>query len=511
MTAKISRGLVSRIYSHAFEQGWLEPGAIVLDPFGGICGTGLDALWHGLNYVAVELEPKFVALGEANLALWHRKYGSKKGWGTARIVQGDSRRLAEIVGGADLICGSPPYSESITGGGDGIDWKKIKVGGSKRTIGRASIAFGYGTTPGQLGAMPEGKFDAIVKINLDTAGHRDRMPLCKPVKTAEPPLADEVNDAVNAPTSMSAKFSVGVLNPSDMVHESQRQNEESRCENIGDHSMSDGTEGPIIGEVSHGERSEKKPSNEMDINVSNVGQLNISKSITKKTSTKRAKYGTTHSTISKRSAENVTSPIIDRSSMTPSVQSVQNSMSPEQQTLVARSSAGVKWQSVPGQNSIESVPERISALNANDSSVLRVDDGSIAPGNVCAEREQKNKLSGKDDFDQKTFWAAAKIIVAQCHQVLKPNGMAIWVVKDFVRKGKRVPFSDQWLALCEQVGFSLVCCHKAMLVKSHGAQHRLDGEVDELETRRISFFRRLAEKKGSPKIEWETVLCVRKG
>ena len=39
-----------------------------------------------------------------------------------------------------------------------------------------------------------------------------------------------------------------------------------------------------------------------------------------------------------------------------------------------------------------------------------------------------------------TFWQAAREIVEQCHQILRPGGHAIWVVKDFVRKGQRVDF-----------------------------------------------------------------------
>lgn len=88
------------------------------------------------------------------------------------------------------------------------------------------------------------------------------------------------------------------------------------------------------------------------------------------------------------------------------------------------------------------------------------------------------------------------------------GGMAIFVTKDYIKKGKRVPFSDRWLALCESVGFKLVCRHQAMLVKHHGDQSNIHGGIDHIETRRVSFFRRLAESKGSPKIEWEDIICL---
>ena len=89
-----------------------------------------------------------------------------------------------------------------------------------------------------------------------------------------------------------------------------------------------------------------------------------------------------------------------------------------------------------------------------------------------------------------------------------PSGKAIFVCKDYIKKGRRVPFSDRWLALCESVGFKLVCRHKAMLVKEHGTQITTSGEDEKIITERKSFFRRLAESKGSPHIDWEDVLCL---
>jgi len=106
-----------------------------------------------------------------------------------------------------------------------------------------------------------------------------------------------------------------------------------------------------------------------------------------------------------------------------------------------------------------------------------------------------------------TFWEASLKILHGCYAFLKPGGHAIWVCKDYVKAGKRVPFSDHWLALCELVGFKLVCRHQAMLVEHHGWQMTTGGGIEEINTERKSFFRRLAEKKGSPRIDHEDVLC----
>ena len=73
-------------------------------------------------------------------------------------------------------------------------------------------------------------------------------------------------------------------------------------------------------------------------------------------------------------------------------------------------------------------------------------------------------------------------------------------------RGERVDFCGDWQRLCESVGFVTVCKHRAMLVKETN-HNGLFGEIKEKKERK-SFFRRLAEKKGSPRIDWETVICM---
>ena len=68
--AKFSRTLIRRIYEHALAEGWIHSGNTILDPFAGVAMGALDAMWKGLNWVGVELEPKFVALGQQNIAVW---------------------------------------------------------------------------------------------------------------------------------------------------------------------------------------------------------------------------------------------------------------------------------------------------------------------------------------------------------------------------------------------------------------------------------------------------------
>ena len=121
-----------------------------------------------------------------------------------------------------------------------------------------------------------------------------------------------------------------------------------------------------------------------------------------------------------------------------------------------------------------------------------------------SENHESENLGG---YKGQTFWQAAKQIVQQCHQILKPGGHAVWVVKSFVRNKKIVDFPGDWRKLCESVGFETLHEHHAMLVKETRKQSLFGHEILEKKERK-SFFRRLAEQKGSPKIDYEVVLCM---
>jgi hypothetical protein len=109
-----------------------------------------------------------------------------------------------------------------------------------------------------------------------------------------------------------------------------------------------------------------------------------------------------------------------------------------------------------------------------------------------------------------TFWSAARTILEQCCQVLAPGGHALFVTKAYVRGGQLVDFPGQWAQLCQAVGFQWLHEHHALLTTDHGTELGLFGGETRRVTARKSFFRRLAEAKGSPPIDWETVQCFQK-
>lgn len=157
--AKMARGLTNRIFKHALSESWLKPGDVVVDPFGGIGSTGIIGAVLGLRVVCVELEAKFVELGKQNFELNHKPF-SIGHFGHAyqpQIIQGDSRKLSEVIARADCVVSSPPFLESLA-----KENPEFTAGRDRgKYINRAANS-DYGQTPGQLGAMKPGSVEAII-------------------------------------------------------------------------------------------------------------------------------------------------------------------------------------------------------------------------------------------------------------------------------------------------------------------------------------------------------------
>lgn len=142
--------------------------------------------------------------------------------------------------------------------------------------------------------------------------------------------------------------------------------------------------------------------------------------------------------------------------------------------------------------------------------VGRLKAGSVDSVMWHTERNPANigNLGDETNVNRETYWQAVAAIYEQCHQILKPGGVMVCVVKSYVKNKAIVPLPDDTLKLLGHIGFEPVERIHAMLVKE-STERTFFGEVTKT-TSRKSFFRRLCESKGSPKIDWEEVLFVRK-
>jgi len=128
----------------------------------------------------------------------------------------------------------------------------------------------------------------------------------------------------------------------------------------------------------------------------------------------------------------------------------------------------------------------------------------------------------------------------QCHAILKPGGIAVWVVKAFVRDKAIVDFPDQWRQLGEACGFTTLewirawliedranatalfdfevevrddsgLLKETRLIKAGDEMHDAGKELKDPTLKRSSFFRNLYERKyPGNSIDYEVVLVQRK-
>ena len=177
--AKFSKGLIEKIYDWGQEQGYWDKSSVILDCFGGVGLGGVVAMMKGYNWLGVELEPKFVTMANQNFEhireLWK---GNPPGQAT--ILQGDSRNLREVLGQArvDGIITSSPWEQQIPQQDKGFKMPHDTTG---------KIKGDYGSTPGQLGNMKEGNFDAVITspsyVNINPAQSSKGIDLKKQYRT----------------------------------------------------------------------------------------------------------------------------------------------------------------------------------------------------------------------------------------------------------------------------------------------------------------------------------------
>lgn len=152
--AKYARGLIGRIYEHCLAQGYFKPGDTIGDPFGGVALGSIHAMLNGLHWRGVELEPKFVDLGNQNIKFWNGRYGLLLK-GTAVLVQGDSRQFLQHVAGIGGVVSSAPFGRNVE--------PPRSNDPTKGKNGRSVIGLQYAdNTPGQLGNMKEGDLKGLV-------------------------------------------------------------------------------------------------------------------------------------------------------------------------------------------------------------------------------------------------------------------------------------------------------------------------------------------------------------
>lgn len=143
---------------------------VVLDPMAGTGSTGVVASLKGRDAVLVELEDKFV--GWINVAKGKvDRQNALSNKGSLVVLKGDARQLSNLLGIADTIITSPPYSGSVKGE-VGVDWTKCKKESGvfrDRTkepafnhLAMLGSDFNYSNDPSNIGNLKHGNIDAVI-------------------------------------------------------------------------------------------------------------------------------------------------------------------------------------------------------------------------------------------------------------------------------------------------------------------------------------------------------------
>ena len=379
-------------------------------------------------------------------------------------------QLAEMKEGnpPQAVISSPPFADSQQSTDADFELESTKVNPTPRKLGDRSYFPAEMESEGQLAALPEGKPPIVAKPKLASQENhgiisQKEIISCQAVKTVGSKFQGEADGVNRAAESTSAQLSRDARNLKGLGPKSQQLDLTSQPQNVGVNHIPIGKAEMTVGEDTPGGLSAEQPLTEMDTNVSNVDQQTTSKSITKGIKQKPTEPGTTNSLILKPSVSNVTLP-----STVP-----QNTMqhAPYAEKAISQH---------PLENAVQMNAER---------------NPKPAPGESITESNLPD-----------TFWEAAKTILLQCHQVLAPGGVAIWVLKAFVRNKKIVDFPSQWESLCNSCGFETMEIIRAWLVEDRGAQFALDGDLVKKKMERKSFFRRLYERKARAARFWLSVL-----
>lgn len=444
--AKFSSRLIRRIYDHMLGEGWVKAGDGVIDPFGGVALGALDAMRLGLHWSGVELEEKFWKIGNANIEKWVREFEIMPGWGTARLLHGDSRKLLDVVEGAKVesFVSSPPYGDQGVNFSDnrlvydGKEYRRPYMEGQEKN---------YGPTEGQLSAMKTDGFS---------------------VALSSPPYAETPINQTHMTSNRRGDPNNPNYRPS-----WKKKLEEGYAESVRPYGETEGQLGSM-----------KADEESYTLAVSSPPFL-------------QSEGGT---------PEPKAGGVIDKA-------------------LYERHKAGNKKAGGYGETegqlhhmpsgsfdvAVSSPPFMQQEKGGGIAAAMRGEEYNMTtslPGTNSGYQNQAFTVGNLAEVDANDFWIAARQIVEQVYAALEPGGHACWVVKDYVKNKQVVPFSDQWRQLCEAVGFVTLHEHRAMLVHRKGKQGTLDGGSVEIKTESKSFFRRLAEKKGSPRIDWEVVWCM---
>ena len=566
--AKYSVALIRRIMQHIGEEGWIEPGGWILDPFGGVGLGGRAALEAGYHFLANELEPHFVDIGRGcdctglSKEAWVRFYGRAR-----RVSHSEDRhycprclsQASQVIGNATgqkrTFRTKPPtgphvmYTTQVRQGDGSLAWRrcpaywsearrpaKRKTGlfqplpfpdrrdgvRSARVLQQSSLlvehSAAYTRNSGILPATTPHHYEGntelwarqglgkAVLLQGDSRRLQEVIQAQVDVVAGSPPYANGLGHA--AEYRSADKYAADAAR--DIMQQKGGQAADMRYSanpnNLGN--LPPGSldalisSPPYSGNSNHDYRITDEGGQDRDMRRGYRQGLGCFRG--------SETYGQTAGNLGAMEEGHIETVVASppyangcahTGGADPQPQHIQGGELP----YVAYGSSAAQLGNMPAgqvECTVASPPwdDGAPALapDRQRATSSPKDHGGPGPQYVSMAR------LGEPD----TFWSAARQIIAATYALLKPGGHAVWIVKNYIRDGREIPFTEDWAKLCEACGFRLLHHHKASLIETHGMQHGLFGEDTVHETRRESFFRRLARKKTGLSIDYESVLCM---
>jgi DNA modification methylase len=443
--AKFSRGLIERIFDHCLANGYLQRGDVVGDCFGGIGTGGITAAYRGLAWVGCELEEKFVKMARANFAL-HAEHWKQLGSPAPEIVQGDSRKFHEVIQCAGVVT-SPPFVDSLA---------IVSKNGVRPPHDTAkTLEHGYGQSSGLIGSLKSGDVAAVITSPPFTQGYAGGGGINKNGYQARPDIAP---DYLGSRTyqGTGADRAEGNIETLPCGQVSAVVTSPPYCD------IAAGAGGLNTKPAKHhGQQSGRNPAS-----ASQAG--NWSKEL--------LRYGEADGQISRLKGGSVNGVVT----------------SPPWEKNAEGGRKAHKF------GSPEKLLKSSRGHGASDAAVL----AQAARDELKTYGESPGQIGQES---KETYWQAMAQVYASAFLAIKPGGVIAVVVKDYVKGGKRVPLCDDTARLLEHCGFRLIERVHAMLTQDATHNDLFAGTTTITKSRK-SFFRRLAEKKGSPPIDFEEVL-----
>jgi hypothetical protein len=469
-----------------------------------------------------------------NIGLWKSRYVRMPNLGDAVLLQGDSRTLltwGRFGPGADGIVASPPYSGASGEGRTAERDRRRLEKTSPELVGRFDTCFrdekGYGISPGQLAAMKEGSFEAAIGS-----------PPYALTATAKNSPGVDLTKQYETYRSQGGGASFEAFCATQRKHSEGYGSHPSNLASLPEGSMDAAISSPpychgLSKEHTYADHEKRETSSHRDImrekgiadpfygqDPANLGQM---------------KEGDFAGVVGSPPFENSIGDAANR----PDKKTIRPFLPARQEVALylrqRRGELGITCKQIDetlgtctlyswyeGRPAGTEIPTPEHWLKLKDILKLddRFDDAIMTEREVEAKGKNTTDKTGHSKIDcygstanlgnqsGPTFWSAARIILANCHALLRPGGHAIWVVGPYVRKGKLVDFPAQWAQLCEAVGFTTLHVHRCPKVETYGTQRHLDGGEQQETVERVSFFRRLANAKGRARVDYEDVLCL---